>query len=92
MAMTRQDLVRKLNKIGLTKNQANAAVDTFFNRIVVGLKEQKTVSIVGFGTWEWRDRKSRMARNPKTGKAVALGARKSLVFKPSQMLKNKLKG
>ncbi len=90
--MTRQDLVRKLNKIGLTKNQANAAVDTFFDKIVEGLKEQKTVSIVGFGSWEWRDRKSRMARNPKTGKTVALGARKALVFKPSQMLKNKLKG
>ncbi|HXL73378.1 MAG TPA: HU family DNA-binding protein [bacterium] len=90
--MTRRKIVQNLNKIGLTKNQADAAVDTFFNKIIEALKEQKKVSIVGFGTWEWRDRKSRMARNPKTGKAVALGTRKALVFKPSQMLKNKLKG
>jgi nucleoid DNA-binding protein len=92
MAMTRKEIVQNLNKIGLTKNQANAAVDTFFEKIVEALKEQKKVSIVGFGTWEWRDRASRIARNPKTGKAVALGTRKALVFKPSQMLKNKLKG
>jgi nucleoid DNA-binding protein len=90
--MTRREIVQNLNKIGLTKNQANAAVDTFFEKIVEALKEQKKVSIVGFGTWEWRDRKSRMARNPKTGKAVVLGTRKALVFKPSQILKNKLKG
>ena len=90
--MTRKEIMKSLNKLGLTKNQANAAVDTFFESIVRGLKDQKTVSIVGFGSWEWRQRQSRMARNPKTGKAVALGARKALVFKPSQRLKNKLKG
>lgn len=92
MCLTRREIVKSLNKLGLTKNQANAAVDTFFNSIVKALKAQKTVSIVGFGSWEWRQRESRMARNPKTGKAVPLGNRKALVFKPSQMLKNKLKG
>jgi integration host factor subunit alpha len=89
--MTRRDIVKNLCKLGLTKNQANAAVDTFFGKIVEALKEQKEVSIVGFGSWEWRQRHSRMARNPKTGKAVALGSRKALIFKPSQRLKNKLK-
>lgn len=92
MPVTRREIVRNLNKIGLTKNQANAAVDAFFEKIVAALKEEKTVSIVGFGSWEWRERSSRMARNPKTGKPVALGARKALVFKPSQTLKKKLKG
>ena len=41
MAMTRKEIVQNLNKIGLTKNQANAAVDTFFEKIVEALKEQK---------------------------------------------------
>jgi nucleoid DNA-binding protein len=90
--LTRKDIIKSLSKLGLTKNQADAAVDAFFASIVKGLKEQKVVSIVGFGSWEWRQRQSRMARNPKTGKAVALGAWKALVFKPSQRLKNKLKG
>ena len=89
--MTRREIVISLSKLGLTKNQANAAVDTFFEKIVEALKAQKKVSIVGFGTWEWRLRHSRLARNPKTGKVVPLGSRKALVFKPSQMLKNKLK-
>jgi nucleoid DNA-binding protein len=84
-------LVKTLTQLGLTKNQASAAVDSFFETIVTGLRQEKKVSIVGFGTWEWRKRSSRMARNPKTGKKVALGSRKVLVFKPSQMMKNKLK-
>jgi len=90
--MTRREIVKSLNQMGLTKNQANAAVDAFFGSIISALKEDKKVFLSGFGSWEWRQRRSRMARNPKTGKAVALGARKALVFKPSQVLKNKLKG
>jgi len=90
--LTRREIVKSLSKLGLTKNQASAAVDTFFESIVAALKDQKKVFVVGFGSWEWRQRRSRMARNPKTGKAVALGSRKALIFKPSQILKNKLKG
>lgn len=90
--MTRQDLLKNLARLGLTKKQAARSVDTFFNSITTALREGKKVSIVGFGTWEWRNRMSRLARNPKTGKVVSLGSRKSLFFKPSQVLKKKLKG
>ena len=90
--MTRREIVKSLNQLGLTKTQANSAVDIFFKKIVDALKVQKKVSIVGFGSWEWRQRVSRMARNPKTGETVSLGSRKALVFKPSRLLKNKLKG
>ena len=89
--MTRQELVKNLTNLGLTKSQASLTVDTFFGSILKALKDEKKVSIVGFGAWEWRKREPRMARNPKTGKPVSLGSRKALIFKPSQMLKNKLK-
>ncbi len=90
--MTRREIVKTLSRLGLTKNQANAAVDIFFGSIVGALKGEKQVLLSGFGSWEWRERRSRLARNPKTGKVVELGKRKALVFKPSPTLKKKLKG
>ncbi len=90
--MTRREIVKSLNRLGLTKDQAGVAVDTFFESILKALKDEKKVSVTGFGSWEWKDRRSRQARNPKTGQVVELGKRKALVFKPSPMLKKKLKG
>ena len=89
--MKRQDLIKSLNRLGLTKNQSAAATDAFFGAIVAGLRGGKKVSIVGFGTWEWKKREARQARNPKTGKTVRLETRKVLLFKPSAELKKKLK-
>ena len=89
--MTRQDLIQSLTQLGLSQKQAFQSVEVFFNTIVSALREEKKVSIVGLGTWEWKKRIPRLARNPKTGKVVALGSRKVLVFKPSRLIKNKLK-
>ena len=89
--MTRDDLVKSLTKLGITRSRSIQAVDTFFDSICSALREGKKVSIVGFGTWEWRQRRSRIARNPKTGKSLSLGSRKSLVFKPSRLIKKRLK-
>jgi nucleoid DNA-binding protein len=90
--LTREDLIKNVMKLGLTKNQAAQSVDTFFSAIVSALKKEQTVSIVGFGSWEWKKRIARLARNPKTGKVVSLGARRALLFKPSGKIKKKLKG
>jgi integration host factor subunit alpha len=90
--LTRREMVQSLSRLGLTKNQAGLAVDTFFESILKALKDEKKVSVTGFGSWEWKDRRSRQARNPKTGQVVELGKRKALIFKPSPMLKKKLKG
>jgi nucleoid DNA-binding protein len=88
--VTRRDLVKSLTRLGLTRTQATAAVDAFFAKILSALKEGRKISIVGFGTWEWRERVPRKARNPKTGKVVVLGPRKVVFFKPSRLLKEKL--
>ncbi len=66
-------------------------MESFFNSIVTALLEEKKVSIVGLGTWEWRQRRARLARNPKTGKRVPLPARKVLFFKPGPLFKKRLK-
>ncbi len=79
-------------RLGLTQTQAGSAVDGFFDGVLKALKGEKKVLVTGFGSWEWKSRRSRLARNPKTGQVVELGNRKALVFKPSPMLKKKLKG
>ncbi len=88
--MKRKDILNQLTRLGLTKNQAQMAVDGFFNSITDALRAGKKVSIVGLGSWEWKSRPARQARNPRTGKVVQLLARKTLVFKPSQLIKDKL--
>jgi nucleoid DNA-binding protein len=89
--MKRKDLHRRLIKIGLSGRQAEAAVDAFFGSLVDALRDGRKVSIVGLGTWEWRIRRPRLARNPKTGQKVPLGSRKVLLFRPSFGFKKNLK-
>jgi len=89
--VTRKDLIKSLLRIGLTKRQARQAVDSFFASIAAALQEGKKVSIVGLGSWEWRKRRARIARNPKSGKRIALASREVLFFKPAPLLRQKLK-
>ncbi|HJT25526.1 MAG TPA: HU family DNA-binding protein [bacterium] len=90
--MTRKDLVKSLLKIGLTKRQSQLAVDSFFGSISGALRAGKKVSIVGLGSWEWRKRRARIARNPKSGKRIALASREIVFFKPAPLLRQKIKG
>lgn len=89
--MTRKDLIQRLIRLGLTKQQSLLAVDAFFNTLTDGLREGKNVSILGFGTWEWRERRGRISRHPKSGKKIPVNRRRILFFKPAQILKKKLK-
>jgi nucleoid DNA-binding protein len=89
--MTRQEIVKNLTQFGLTKKQSFAAVTAFFHAITTALQEGKKVSIVGFGSWEWRQRSPRLSLNPKTGRTVSLGHRKVLVFRPSRIIKKRIR-
>lgn len=87
MSRTRQDLAKAVAALGLTEDRAARAVDAFFTTILAALKRGERVSLTGFGTWEWKVRPARAARNPRTGETVQLPARKVLVFKASPKLK-----
>ncbi len=89
--MTRKDLIKSLTRLGLTRPQARSALDSFFGSITAALREGRKVSIVGLGSWEWRERRSRIARDPKTGKRITLTSREVLFFKPAPSLRQKLK-
>ncbi|MFC7337376.1 HU family DNA-binding protein [Haloferula chungangensis] len=74
-----------------TKRAAEDALTAVLDSIVAGIKgpDQK-VQIIGFGTFEVKNRAARMGRNPKTGQAMEIAASKSVGFKASAALKGSL--
>ena len=73
-----------------TKRLAEDALAAVLESIEEGVKSDQKVQIIGFGTFEVKNRKARMGRNPKTGEAMQISASKSVGFKPSSTLKKSL--
>ena len=73
-----------------TKRAAEEALDAVLSSIASGVKQDKKVQIIGFGTFEVKNRNARTGRNPKTGESMQIAASKSVGFKPSSVLKNSL--
>ena len=91
--MTKADLVEQVYEAigpGITKKDCGAVVDAFLNATKGALAEGKHIEIRGFGTFKVRHRKSRMARNPRTGDSVRVPARSVPVFKPSRLFKEEV--
>lgn len=82
--MTKADIVDEIAKAtGLTKIETKAVVDGVFTSIVNAIAEGKRIELRGFGVFKSKERKPRLARNPKTGDVVPLDKRYVPVFKPS---------
>lgn len=93
--MTKADLVEQVYEAigpGVTKKDCGAVVDAFLNAVKRALAEGKHIEIRGFGTFKVRHRKSRMARNPRTGEPVRVPSRAVPVFKPSRLFKEEVAG
>lgn len=89
--MTKQDIVEDIAlRTGLTKKEVGEAVELFLTKIGVALAAGEHLEIRGFGTFKVKQRKSRMARNPRTGEAVPVPERRVPVFKVSKMLKDRV--
>jgi DNA-binding protein HU-beta len=76
----------------MSKAQAGRSVEAIFDTITRTLKTGSSVSLVGFGTFEVRDRAARTGRNPRTGDSIAIAASKVPAFKPGKALKDALNG
>ncbi len=88
--MTKADLVEQVADAigpGVTKKDCALVVDGFLNAVKEALAEGENIEIRGFGTFKIRKRKSRVARNPRTGDEVQVPARSVPVFKPSKHLR-----
>ena len=77
-------------KTGLTKKAAEAAVNAANEAITEALKAGDKVQIIGFGTYEVKERAAREGRNPKTGETIKIDAVKYPVFKAGKGLKDEV--
>ena len=86
--MTKAEIVEDIAaKTGLTKKEIAEAVDQFLKTVTEVLAEGKHLEIRGFGTFKVKQRKARIARNPRTGEPAPVPERKVPVFKVSKELK-----
>ena len=76
---------------GVSRTRAAAGVDSVFRAIAAALHDGARVQISGFGTFDVRDRKARMGRNPRTGEPVAIPATRVPAFKAAPALKEAVK-
>jgi len=83
------DLVAE--KAGMSKKDSEKAVKAVLDSITDGLVKGDKVQLVGFGTFEVRNRKAREGRNPATGEKIKIQALKVPAFKPGKALKDKVK-
>lgn len=81
------EMVKKNLWKDATKVQAEAAVNAVLYGMRYGLKKDKTVQLIGFGTFNTKNRKARWGRNPATGEKIKIKASKTVSFKPGKDLK-----
>ena len=89
--MNKADLIAKISEdTGITKQQANAALDSFTEAVTKTLKGGGKVTLVGFGTFMVSKRKARKGRNPQTGAEIKIKAKTVACFKAGKELSEKL--
>lgn len=88
--LTKAVIIEHLHdKLNLSRNDIHEVVDSFFDELKEGLKDEQVIELRGFGTFEVRTRKGReKARNPKTGEVVSVGTHGVAVFRPGKELKD----
>ena len=87
--MNKADLIFSVSeKSGLSRRDAEKAVNAVFESITESLKAGDKVSIVGFGIFDVKERGERMCKNPRTGEDVLSPAVRVPAFKPGKALKD----
>lgn len=87
--MNKSELVDSIaKKSGLTKTQSNDALNAFIASVEEAMKNNDTVSLVGFGTFSVKERKARTGRNPQTGKEIKIPASNVVSFKAGKGLRD----
>ncbi len=93
LTLTKAELSEMLfERVGLNKREAKDMVETFFDEIRDALERGESVKLSGFGNFQLRDKPQRPGRNPKTGEAIPISARRVVTFHASQKLKAQIEG
>ncbi|MBR1734008.1 MAG: integration host factor subunit alpha [Alphaproteobacteria bacterium] len=91
--LTRSDIADAIiDHFRISKFNALEVVETVLEEISSALRNEESVKLTGFGTFTVSKKKERMGRNPKTMEAAVITSRKSLKFRPSQILKQIVNG
>lgn len=91
MALTKANMAEILfEELGLNKREAKELVEVFFEEVRLVLEEGEEVKLSGFGNFILRDKAQRPGRNPKTGEAIPITARRVVTFRPGQKLKSRV--
>ena len=92
-ALTKAQLADMLfDNIGLNKREAKDMVDAFFDLISERLAQGQDVKLSGFGNFQIRTKAPRPGRNPRTGEAIPIQARRVVTFHASSKLKEQIQG
>jgi len=89
--MNKAELIEEIAKVTSSKKEAEAALGATLAAIQKALKKGNSVTLVGFGTFSVSKRKARKGRNPQTGEAIKIAAKKVPVFKGGKGLKEAVK-
>ena len=87
--MNKTELVANVaEKAGLSKKDAEKALSAVIESVEEALVEGDKVQLIGFGTFEVKDRAARTGRDPQTGKEIKIAASRNPVFKAGKALKD----
>ncbi len=90
--MNKTDLTNAVAEAAeLSKKDASKAIDAVFTVIEEALAAGEKVQLIGFGSFEVRERAARKGRNPQTGEEIEIAASKVPAFKPGKALKDAVK-
>ncbi|MBI3019623.1 MAG: integration host factor subunit alpha [Deltaproteobacteria bacterium] len=89
--MTKAELIENVyEKVGFSKKDSSDLVELIFDMIKESLSRSEKIKVSGFGNFIVRQKRARKGRNPQTGEAIEISARKVLTFRPSHVLKAQL--
>ena len=89
--MNKQDLVNAMaEETNLSKKDVESVLNSFVNVVSTALENKDKVQLVGFGTFETRERAARTGKNPQTGEALNIPACIAPAFKAGKALKEKV--
>jgi len=90
--MNKAELVEEVSgEVALSKRETQKVIDAIVGAIGDTLAAGEKVTLVGFGTFGVRQRKARTGRNPQSGAAIQIPAKRVPKFVPGKDLKNKVK-
>ena len=89
--VTRADLAESVfRKVGLSRTESAELVETVIDEVCNAIVRGEVVKLSSFATFQVRSKNERIGRNPKTGEEVPISPRRVAVFKPSNVMKDRI--